>query len=63
MGYFFLAMVRYPRVQARCQAEIDAVCGNERLPNLDDRDALHYVVATIKEILRCYPVANMGESS
>ncbi|EIN11696.1 cytochrome P450 [Punctularia strigosozonata HHB-11173 SS5] len=60
MGSFFLVMARYPDIQSRCQAEIDAVCGHERLPTLDDRDALPYVVATIKEILRCYPVANMG---
>jgi hypothetical protein len=60
---FLLAMVVYPEVQKRGQAEIDAVVGRERLPDFTDRDRLPFVQAIILETLRWIPVAPLGEST
>ncbi|EJF55407.1 cytochrome P450 [Dichomitus squalens LYAD-421 SS1] len=49
---FFLAMSLYPNVQRKAQAELDAVVGPGRLPELEDLDQLPYVNAIIKEALR-----------
>lgn len=53
---FMLAMVLYPAVQAKGQAELDRVCPG-RLPNFDDFDALPYIKAIMLEALRWNPVA------
>ncbi|KAF9260207.1 cytochrome P450 [Marasmius fiardii PR-910] len=60
MTSFFLVMTLYPAVQRRAQDEIDAVVGRERLPDIDDRSALPYVNALIKEIMRWAPVVPQG---
>ncbi|KAG1757498.1 cytochrome P450 [Suillus lakei] len=57
---FFLAMVLHPEVQAKAQAEIDRVIGKDRLPNFDDRPALPYLEAVVRETLRWYPVIPLG---
>jgi len=57
IGSFFLAMACYPDVQKKAQHEIDAVVGNDRLPNLADRDQLPYATALWLEVLRWNPVA------
>ncbi|KAG2136036.1 cytochrome P450 [Suillus clintonianus] len=59
---FLLAMVLYPEVQARAQAEIDSVIGEtlERLPDWDDRASMPYVNAVIQETLRWFPVVPLG---
>ncbi|KAG2074086.1 cytochrome P450 [Suillus decipiens] len=59
---FLLAMVLYPEVQARAQAEIDGVIGEalERLPDWDDRASMPYVNAIIQETLRWFPVVPLG---
>ncbi|KAJ7210495.1 cytochrome P450 [Mycena pura] len=49
---FLLAMTLYPDVQAAAQKEIDAVIGNDRLPDISDRTQLPYVDALCKEVLR-----------
>ncbi|KAI0042142.1 cytochrome P450 [Auriscalpium vulgare] len=49
---FFLMLALYPDVQARAQAELDAITGGERLPSFTDRPALPYIEAVCKEILR-----------
>ncbi|KAF7970083.1 hypothetical protein HWV62_25068 [Athelia sp. TMB] len=49
---FFLAMTRFPEVQRKAQAEIDAVVGNDRLPSFSDKPNLPYCDAIIKEVLR-----------
>ncbi|KAG6846890.1 hypothetical protein H0H93_011243, partial [Arthromyces matolae] len=54
---FFLAMVLYPNVQEKAQAEIDNVIGLERLPTLADRPYLPYVNAILSEVLRWNSVA------
>lgn len=55
-----LAMVLHPELQARAQAEIDAVVG-DRLPNVTDLDKLPFVNAITREALRWNPPAPIGE--
>jgi cytochrome P450 len=57
---FILAMILFPEVQEKAQAEIDSVVGKDRLPTFDDRDALPYVEAVICETLRWHPAAPLG---
>ena len=59
---FIAAMIMYPNVQRRAQAEIDKVVGRDRLPRISDRDNLPYLAAVQKETLRWNPVAAQGES-
>ena len=55
-----LAMVLHPEVQARAQAEIDAVVGRDRMPSFADRDALPYIRAVVRESLRWRMVGPLG---
>jgi cytochrome P450 len=57
---FFLAMLIYPEVQQKAQAEIDRVVGRDRLPEMEDMIALPYVSAVVTETLRWLPVLPMG---
>jgi cytochrome P450 len=58
---FILAMILYPEVQAKGQAEIDSVIGaTSRLPEFDDRPLLPYVDAILRELLRWIPVVPLG---
>ena len=45
-------MINNPDVQRKVQAELDAVVGNDRLPDLHDREHLVYFTAVIKEVMR-----------
>ncbi|KAJ3810819.1 cytochrome P450 [Lentinula aff. lateritia] len=60
LAWFFLAMVMYPEVQVKAQAELDRVVGRDRLPNFDDMQHLPYIRAIIKEALRLNPVDPLG---
>jgi len=60
---FLLAMVLNPEVQAIAQAEIDRVVGKDRLPDFNDRPALPYVEALLRETLRWNPVVPLGPST
>jgi cytochrome P450 len=53
-------MTLYPDVQRKAQAEIDSVVGNSRLPDFSDQDALPYVQAVLKEVLRWHPVTPLS---
>ncbi|KAL7280060.1 hypothetical protein ACG7TL_006475 [Trametes sanguinea] len=53
---FFLAMSLHPEVQRKAQAELDTVVGPESLPDFEDRDALPYTNAIIRETLRWHNV-------
>ena len=53
-------MTLHPDVQARAQAEIDALTQQARLPSYADRPALPYLDAVIKEIHRWQPVTRLG---
>ncbi|KAG8212969.1 cytochrome P450 [Butyriboletus roseoflavus] len=57
---FILAMLLYPEVQAKAQAEIDSVIGSDRLPHFDDRVQLPYVDAILRELVRWNPVVPLG---
>jgi cytochrome P450 len=59
---FFLAMVIYPEVQRRAQAELNAVVGRDRLPEFSDQERLPYVKAVMSECLRWLPVLPVGKS-
>ncbi|KAJ5750727.1 cytochrome P450 oxidoreductase OrdA-like protein [Penicillium manginii] len=57
---FFLAMALFPDVQRKAQQELDAVLGENRLPQCKDRENLPYIDALVKEVFRWHPVAPMG---
>ena len=57
---FFLAMIMFPEVLKKAQAEVDAVVGHERLPTMQDHEALPYVSAICKELLRWNVVVPLG---
>jgi cytochrome P450 len=57
---FILAMVLYPEVQAKAQAEIDTVVGLTRLPDFDDRPSLPYIEAILREMSRWNPLLPLG---
>ncbi|KAI0325277.1 cytochrome P450 [Cubamyces sp. BRFM 1775] len=60
IGSFFLAMLMYPEVQRKAQAEVDRVVGRDRLPDFSDEPALPYVSALVKEVLRWRPVTPLA---
>jgi cytochrome P450 len=60
MHSLFLALVVFPQVQRRAQAEIDLVIGRDRLPTFDDRPRLPYIEALCKELMRWFVVAPIG---
>jgi cytochrome P450 len=51
-NWFILYMILYPSIQEKVQEELDRVIGNDRLPELQDIDELHYFQATICEVIR-----------
>ena len=54
-------MVLNPEVQKKAQGELDTVLGGTRLPAFADKEALPYVNALVKEVLRWHPVVPLGE--
>jgi cytochrome P450 len=60
MNSLFLALVLFPQVQRRAQAELDLVIGRERLPTFDERPRLLYIEALCKELMRWFMVAPIG---
>ncbi|CAE7114382.1 unnamed protein product [Rhizoctonia solani] len=57
---FFALMTLHPEVQAKAQAEITQVIGNDRLPTYRDRNSLLYIEAVYKEVLRWHPIVPIG---
>ncbi|KAJ6548518.1 cytochrome P450 [Mycena capillaripes] len=57
---YFLAAAKYPEVQSKAQAEIDAVVGQNRLPTFEDRQSLPYIEAIYKELLRWHTTAPLA---
>ncbi|KAI0794374.1 cytochrome P450 [Fomes fomentarius] len=43
-----------PEVQKKAHAEIDSVCGRDRLPIVEDEVRMPYIHAIVKEIERCH---------
>lgn len=56
-------MILHPNVQRKGQAEIDAVVGSSRLPNISDQPNLPYVRAILAETLRIMPPIPLCEHS
>ncbi|KAK7029529.1 hypothetical protein VNI00_014406 [Paramarasmius palmivorus] len=56
LQYLILALLAYPDVQRKAQAEIDHVVGQERMPDLEDIKDLPYIRALIKEVHRIRPL-------
>ncbi|NXB11575.1 CP2J2 protein, partial [Cnemophilus loriae] len=52
LRWALLFMAMHPEIQARAQAEIDAVIGQARPPALEDRNNLHYTNAVVHEVQR-----------
>ncbi|KZT36776.1 cytochrome P450 [Sistotremastrum suecicum HHB10207 ss-3] len=57
---FFLAMMLFPDAQRAAQREIDNVLHQERLPTLEDKDALPHIQAIMKEVIRWNPIIPTG---
>lgn len=62
MAWFWLAIVAFPEVQKKAQAELDEVVGRHRLPTFADYERLPYIRAICKESLRWKTVDPLGES-
>lgn len=60
MSSSLVAMLHFPDVMRKIQAEIDSLMGSERMPEYDDEESLPYVRATVNEALRWRPVAVLG---
>lgn len=60
---FIMAMVMYPEVQTKAQAEIDAILGGVRLPEMTDRDSMPYMRSIVKEVFRWKTVVPLGKMS
>ncbi|KAH9058060.1 cytochrome P450 [Lactarius vividus] len=60
LAWWMLAMVTYPEVQKRAQAELDAVVGRSRTPTFADLQHLPFICAMVKETLRWRPVGPLG---
>ena len=56
----FLAMALHSEMQKKAQAEIDAVVGQNRLPDFHDRPSLPYINAVVKESSRWNLVLPLG---
>ncbi|KAF7367189.1 O-methylsterigmatocystin oxidoreductase [Mycena sanguinolenta] len=50
-----MALALHPDILRTAQAEIDSVVGRQRLPSIEDRHALPYTLAIVKETLRWHP--------
>jgi len=57
---FIQAMVTWPEVQKKAQAEIDSVIGEDRVPDFPHYEKLPYIAAVIKESHRWRPVAPLS---
>ncbi|KAI9450250.1 cytochrome P450 [Russula earlei] len=60
LSWWALAMIAFPEVQRKAQAELDAVVGRDRLPTFADAPHLPYLGAVIREILRWRPALPLG---
>ena len=59
--WWILAMVAFPEVQSRAQAELDSVVGRARLPTFADAPRLPYVRAIVKEVFRWRPAVRLTD--
>ncbi|XP_067418747.1 cytochrome P450 1B1 [Emydura macquarii macquarii] len=52
LQWILIFLIRYPKVQARMQEEVDRIVGRDRLPCAEDQPHLPYVVAFLYESMR-----------
>lgn len=57
---FVQALMIFPEVVAAAQAEIDRVCGEDRLPDLNDLPDMPYIRGCMKESMRWMPTDPLG---
>jgi hypothetical protein len=57
---FVQAMLLFPEVQRKAQAELDRIIGPDRTPVMDDLSELQYIRACMKETLRWMPTTILG---
>ncbi|KAJ7595780.1 cytochrome P450 [Mycena floridula] len=60
INVFLLAMLRYPEVVRKGQAELDNIVGQDRLPDFTDRELLPYIECILQECLRWQTVVPLG---
>ncbi|KAJ7215403.1 cytochrome P450 [Mycena pura] len=60
LSTFILAMLANPDAQKNAQLEIDSVVGRGNLPHFGDKQAMPYVAALVKEVLRWGNVLPFG---
>ncbi|KAF8147907.1 cytochrome P450 [Mycena galopus ATCC 62051] len=60
LSTFILAMLANPESQKKAQLEIDSVVGRGNLPDFSDEEAMPYVAAVVKEVLRWKSVGPFG---
>lgn len=60
LSTFVLAMVKYPGVQQKAQAELDSVISQGRLPSFDQQNLIPSLMAIVKECLRWQVVTPLG---
>ncbi|KFY79218.1 hypothetical protein V499_01753 [Pseudogymnoascus sp. VKM F-103] len=60
LNNFMLAMMMFPEVVKKAQAEIDEIVGSERLPVFEDEKLLPYTRSIVKETLRWRAVNKFG---
>ncbi|CAA7263089.1 unnamed protein product [Cyclocybe aegerita] len=54
-GTFFYCMAANPAVQKKAQEEIDRITGGSQLPDFSDREAMPYLEAVYREVMRYRP--------
>ncbi|CEL57071.1 O-methylsterigmatocystin oxidoreductase OS=Aspergillus parasiticus GN=ordA PE=3 SV=1 [Rhizoctonia solani AG-1 IB] len=57
---FIMAMAMHPEIQSKAQAEIDSVLQGTRLPEMNDRESMPYMVRIIKEVFRWKHTVPLG---
>ncbi|XP_053577641.1 cytochrome P450 2G1 isoform X2 [Bombina bombina] len=60
LTYSLLILMKYPKILANVQDEIDKVIGQNRVPKLQDRNQMPYTEAVIHEIQRYIDLIPMG---